>query len=268
MPKNLHLSEDMVQQIVSETQAKRELSRPEIRTLASMLNQTLSEYEHRSRLRSEPTPPKLRKQISDLHKALRKLKLAFPDPEANSLRNYLIELGEFYAETKGPHPNLSPHSVLVSLDTGQEGIDHYRSDERLDEMISCVSQVLAWMNNTPAKTKKISVWWDRPPHWLDDETVWDRLEHGFSSKDVERHHLTVTLIGRELPQIYHRHFDQPFGISRPRRSGKYGPGIRFVVSVLQHVGMKVTPETVITYRKRAKRPVGKTRVGHLSRNFS
>lgn len=252
MSENLHLTEEMVQQIVKETQAKRELLQSEIRRLASILNLTLTEFERRSRLRSEPTPRKLRKQIGDLHKALRKLKLAFPDPEANSLRNYLIDLGESYAATKGPHPNLRPHSVLVSLETGQEGIDHYRSDERLDEMVSCVSQVLAWMNNTPAKTKKISVWWDRPPHWLDDQTVWDRLERGVSSEDVERHHLTVTLIGRELPQIYHRHFGQPFGISRPRGSGKYGPGVRFAVSVLQHAGMKVAPETVIKYRKRAQ----------------
>jgi hypothetical protein len=241
----------MVQQIVSETQANRELSHPEIGKLASMLNLTLSEYERRSRLRSEPTPQKLRKQVSDLHKALRKLKLAFPDPEANSLRNYLIDLGEFYAETKGPHPNLSPHYVLVSLDTGQEGIDHYRSDVRVDEMISCVSQVLEWMNNTPSGTKKISYWWDRPPHWLDDQTVWDRLEYGFSTEDVERHYLTVTLIGRELPSIYQSTFSRSFGVSRTA-SGKYGPGVRFVASVLRHAGMNVRPETIIRYRTRAK----------------
>jgi hypothetical protein len=210
----------------------------------------LSEYEHRSRLRSEPTPQKLRKQISDLHKALRTLKLAFPDPKTNSLRNYLIELGESYAATKGPHPNLSPHTLLVSLETWQEGIDHYRSDERLDEMISCVSQVLEWMNNTPASTKKVSYWWDRPPHWLDDQTVWDRLEYWFSTEDVERHYLTVTLIGRDLPSIYQSTFGQPFGVSRT--SGKYGPGVRFVVSVLRHAGMNVRPETIIRYRTKAK----------------
>jgi hypothetical protein len=42
VPKSLHLSQDMVQQIVSETQANRELSQPEIGKLASMLNLTLS----------------------------------------------------------------------------------------------------------------------------------------------------------------------------------------------------------------------------------
>jgi hypothetical protein len=119
-------------------------------------------------------------------------------------------------------------------------------------MISAVSQVLEWMRNTPAWTKKISYWWDEPPHWLDDQTVWERFERGVSSEDVERSGLTVTLIGRELPQIYRLHFGRRFGISRPRRSGKYGPGVRFVVSVLQHAGMKVAPETVIKYRKRAQ----------------
>lgn len=45
------------------------------------------------------------------------------------------------------------------LETGEwnEVIHHHRSDERLDEMISSVSQVLEWMNKTRASTKNFRV---------------------------------------------------------------------------------------------------------------
>jgi hypothetical protein len=253
VPENLHLSQEMVQQIVRETHPDRALSQFEIQRLASSLNQALWDYERRKQLLSEPTAQQLRKQIGALHKALRQLKLALPAPEQNSLRNYLIHLGVAYAEPRGGHPNLAPHSVGGLLETGEEvsAIDHYRSDERLDEMISSVSQVLEWMNKTPASTKKISYWWDRTPHWLDDQTLWERLEHGFNPEDVERHKLTERLIGRDLPRIYHLNFGKQFGVSRTA-SGKYGPGVRFVVSVLRYAGMNVLPETVIRYRTKAK----------------
>jgi hypothetical protein len=117
-------------------------------------------------------------------------------------------------------------------------------------MISSVSQVLEWMNKTRASTKKLSGWWDRPPHWLDDQSLSERLEHGFS-EDVERHKLTESLIGRDLPSIYYLTFGMQSGVSRTA-SGKYGPGVRFVVSVLRHAGMNVPPETVIRYRTKAK----------------
>ena len=77
------------------------------------------------------------------------------------------------------------------------------------------------------------------------------MEYGFSSDDVERHKLTERLIGRDLPQIYHLNFGRQFGVSRTA-SEKFGPGVRFVVSVLRHAGMDVQPETVIRYRTKAK----------------
>jgi hypothetical protein len=144
VPENLHLSQETVQQIVEETRAERESSQQEIRTLAGILNLTLSEYEYRKALNSEPTSQQLSEQINILREALKELKFALPSPEQISLRYYLIHLGEAYAAIRGPHPNLAPHSLGGVLDTGEEvsAIDHYRSDERLDEMISSVSQVL------------------------------------------------------------------------------------------------------------------------------
>jgi hypothetical protein len=105
------LSLEMVQQIVKETQAKRELSQRQIETLASVLNLTLShQYEHHVELYSEPTFKQLSEQITTLHKALERVKSALPSTEQSSLRNYLIHLGEEYAAAKGQHPGLEPYS--------------------------------------------------------------------------------------------------------------------------------------------------------------
>ena len=187
MPENLHLSQEMVQQIVRETHPERELSQSEIFRLASMLNTALSEHEWREEYRSEPTFGQLRKQISDLHKALRNLKLALPAPEQRSLRNYLIDLGEAYAPPKG-HPNLDPHTVSGLLPTGEEvtAEDHYRSDEKLDQIVGDLTYLLNWMDHTPAQMKRPSNWWEHNPHWLDDRSIEEQLERRFRPVDVHK----------------------------------------------------------------------------------
>lgn len=248
------LSPEMVQQIVGETHPDREWSRSEIERLTRALNKSLSEHRYRHQLLSEPTPSQLRRQVSDLRNELRKalsqLKLALSTSEQNSLRNYLIHLGEECARTKGGHPDLPPHYLGGVLETGKEvsAIDHYRSDEYLDKMISSVSQVLEWMPAPSDATLEFSYWWDRTPHWLEDQNVVGGLERRF--RPIERRKLTERLIGGELPHVYHLNFGQPFKVSRGRRSGRYGPGVRFVVLVLKQAGVNVAPETVIKYRTR------------------
>jgi hypothetical protein len=125
VPQNLDLSQEMVQEIVRKTHPGRALSQFKIERLASRLNLALSNYERRKQLLSEPTPLQLRKQISALHKALRQLKLALPAPEQNSLRNYLIHLGEEYAEPRGGHLNLRPHYVGVTYLRLENGMRLY-----------------------------------------------------------------------------------------------------------------------------------------------
>ena len=257
MPENLHLSREMVQQIVSETQAKREPSQPEIRRLASSLNLVLSEYEGLEKLYSEPTSQQLRAQINALVNALTRLKKKLPAPEQTSLRNYLIHLGESYASTEGQHPNLTPHSVGGVLETGEgvSSIDHYRSDQRLDEMISSVSQVLEWFNKTPAGMERLSNWWDRDPHWFEDdyELMMERLlttPRDLPEDEHRRRHLTERLIGMQLPEVYEMTFNTRYGVSRPP-----GPGVRFVLAVLRHAGISkddnqpFSSNTVIKYRQ-------------------
>jgi hypothetical protein len=256
VPKNLPLSQEMVQQIVRETRAKRELSLSEIKRLALMLNLTLSEYLNGEELYSEPTSSQLSEQINKLREALEGLKRALPAPDQISLRYYLIHLGEIYAETRRPHPNLTPHSLGGLLDTGKEvsAIDYYRSDERLDEMISSVLQVLEWMINTPASTEKLSNWWDRKPHWLEDEyeLMMERLltPPRDLPKDAHRRRLTERLIGMQLPQAYETAFKIKYGVSRPP-----GPGGRFVLAVLRDAGISneynqpFPNNTVIKYRQ-------------------
>lgn len=243
VPKNQLLSLEMVQQIVSETRAKRELSQPEIGRLTWTLNLTLSEYERRKELSSELTFQQLCAQVGALRKALRKavkkLKLALPCAEQTSLRNYLIDLGETYAARRKGHPNLDPHTVSGLLSIDEEVYDevtaevHYRSDEKLDQIVGDVTYLLDWMDHTPAHMKRPSNWWDRAPFWLEDRTVEEDLERSpFERIDVHKSgHSKVWLIGWDLPKVYHSTFGQPYRVSRTFRSGKYGPGVRFVLSV-------------------------------------
>jgi transcriptional regulator with XRE-family HTH domain len=217
-----HLSLEIVEQIVRETRAQRELSQLEIERLASMLNLTLSEYLNAEERYSEPTSSQLSEQINKLHQALKRLKLALPTPEQISLRYYLIHLGEAYAASQGQHPNLAPHHIGGEFEgEAVSAIDHYYSDVRLNEMISSVSQVLEWMNKTPASMKKISNWWDRKPHWLenDDELMMERLltpPHDLP-KNAHRRRSTEHLIGLQLPEVYERTFKEKFGVSQSPR---------------------------------------------------
>src|SRR5262249_19457783 len=204
---NLPLSLEIVQQIVKETRDEKELSQSEIKQLAFFLNDALSEYLNSEELYSEPTFSQLTNQIKKLHTALKKLKLALPSPEQISLRNYLIQLGETYASTKGQHSNLAPCFIGGVLDTGEEVSTeyHYRSDERLEEIISSVLQFLEWMNHTPAKMKEPSNWWDRSPHWFEGEyEKWlERQDKPYiPGIDAHRRRTTEYLIGTRLPQFY------------------------------------------------------------------
>jgi hypothetical protein len=252
VPKILSLAQERVHQIVNETHPHKEFSELEISRLTSNLNQTLSQYAEDNKLLCEPTAQQLRKQISAMHKALRRLKLVFPPSEQRSLRNYLIHLGEDYAMARGAHPNLEPRYVGGSLDNGDtwETILHYHSDKRLDQMISSVSQVLEWMDKAKKDTKDRLHWWDRPP--LDEQTVEERFESA-DGWPIERTKLKETLIGSALPRVYAKHFGQPFRTSRGRGSGQYGPGVRFLASILQYAGVHTTPETIIKYQTRTKR---------------
>jgi hypothetical protein len=251
---NLPLSLEMVQQIVTETRAERELSQSEIEQLAFWLNDILSEYLYREELYSEPTFSQLINQINKLHTALKELKLALTSPEQISLRNYLIELGEEYASTKGQHPNLAP-CIIGCMFEGEEvsAVYHYRSDERLEEMINSVLQFLEWMDHTPAKMKEPSNWWDRNPHWFEGEhEKWLERETKpyFTRIDAHRRRATEYLIGTRLPQFYELTFRTKFGVSRPP-----GPGVRFVLVVLKHAqifnddNQPFSIETVIKYRQ-------------------
>jgi hypothetical protein len=263
VPENLHLSLEMVQQIVRETRAERELSQQQIETLASVLNLTLSlQYEHHVELYSEPTFKQLSNQITTLHKALERVKSALPSAEQSSLRYYLIHLGEEYAAEKGQHPGLEPHYVSGLNDNGEEvtARDHYRSDERLDQIIDGMTQLLDWLDCTPAEMKRPSNWWNRMPHWLEDQSeLIERLEKPprHLQIDAHRRRRTEYLIGDRLPQVYEMTFNTRYGVSRPP-----GPGIRFVSAVLRHAEIynddnkPFSIETIIKYRQLQVRSSG------------
>jgi hypothetical protein len=260
MPEILHLSQEMAHQIAREAHPERELSQRQIETLASTLNLTLSgQYGNYVELYSEPTFKQLQQQIDTLHKALEKVKRALPPAGQVSLRNYLIHLGEEYAAANGPHPDLEPAFIggILDFDTGEDvsTLHHYRSDDRLEEMISSVLQVLEWMDHTPAKMKEPSNWWDHYPHWFEGEHErWlERLEKPPLDLPIDAHRrrAAVYLIGDRLPQVYQMTFNSRYGISR----SPPGPGIRFVSAVLRHAEIynddnkPFSIETIIKYRQ-------------------
>ena len=262
MPENLHLSQEMAEQIAREAHPERELSQFEIQRLTSSLNQTLRDYQCSEELYLEPTFNQLQQQVNTLHNALERVKRALPPPGQDSLRNYLIHLGEEYATTKGPHPNLAPCFIggILDYDTGEDvsALNHYRSDDRLEEMISSVLQVLEWMDHTPATMKEPSNWWDRYPHWFEGEyEKWlERLEKPrIPAINAHRRRATEYLIGNRLPQVYGLTFNKKFGVSRHPP----GPGVRFVLVVLRHAGIRndhnrpFSSNTVIKYRQKYAR---------------
>jgi hypothetical protein len=244
VPKYQYLSQEMVQQIVNETKAKRELSQLEIAKLASRLNLFLGLHERGKQTSSEPTFLQLRAQIKKLHNALNVLKSALlPATEQVSLRKHLIQLGELYAETRGPHPKLP-------------AVNDYRSGERLDEMISSVSQVLEWMNKTPANMEEPRNWWV-PPFFIFSE----RGRRFLSGVPIDAHRRAGTeeLIGGTLPFVYEETFQTRYGVSRPP-----GPGGRFVLAVLRLAGISnddnrpFVNATVIKYRQNYLRREGRS----------
>jgi hypothetical protein len=274
VPENSRLSEEMVREIAREAYPERELSQFEINRLQSRLNLTLSNYQYSQELYLEPTFRQLREQANKLYKSLERVKDALPPSGQDSLRNYLIHLGEAYAASKGPHPNLPPHFIGGLLDSGEEvsTLHHYRSDERLQEMISAILQLFEWMDHAPSEMEP-SNWWDRYPHWFDGEQEkWlERLEKPsrIPNLDAHRHRHTEYLIGDRLPQLYEMEFEANFGVSRPP-----GPGVRFILAVLRHAGIvnernqPFSIETVIKYAQsypRGNANLSRFRVGQRAK---
>jgi hypothetical protein len=256
------LSSEDVAQILTEADAPL-LSDKEIGRLTSWLNMALSEYGGRLEEYSEPTLIQLRKRVYAIHAALKRLKAVLPSAEERSLDNYLIYLGEEYARTRGPHPNLEPHEVwAVNPETEEEygGVDHYHSDARLHEMVDCVTQILDWLDNSPKWVDQIDNWLDHLPHWMDEDDT-DPRDRVRRQRDAHRRpgRTKVWLIGKQLPLLYEWAFGRgKYGVSRSTTPGQYGPGIRFVSAVLRHAGIgdgagrEISPETIIKYRRRAR----------------
>jgi hypothetical protein len=257
----MHFSPEAAAEIIQEADPTLQFSKPQIAALTWQLNNALRDYQQRKEDYAEPTLRQLRKDTKALHRALERLKSALPATESRSLRNYLIELGETYAVTRGGHPNLEPHTVSAIIPKWDwmevTAVDHYRSDERLkqivDPLFESVTELLDWMNHTPPEMKRDMNWLHRMPHWADDISLMEMEGHRLPPVDSHRESSKVWLIGWKLPQIYSLTFDRPYRVSRMEsKSGtRYGPGVRFVLAALRRAGIDVSPETVIKYRGRA-----------------
>jgi hypothetical protein len=247
------LSSNHVEDILREVDPERRFSEKEISEVTSMLNDALSRYARSEKEYLEPTSIQLGKQVDALYHALKRLKLALPSPGQESLPNYLVDLGEIYAEeTRNPHPGIKPRWGGYSFEDGgtAEWIEHYGSDQRLREMIDAVTQVLAWMDHRDAETLDNFDWIDRKP----DMKVFERLDPDSTPPYARRPRHTFWLVGAWLPQIYEKTFGKKYGVSRSKDRGG-GPGVRFVMKTLRHAGIttengnELSPDTIIKYRQ-------------------
>jgi hypothetical protein len=265
------LALNVVGDILKTVDPKRQFSETQVSDATSTLNNILSNYALSEEERdTEPTAKKLNKQIDALQSALKRLKLALPKPAQRSLYNYLVHAGEVYAEANGPHPNVERQMVSDwNPEIGEEvsfQLDHFRSDQRLREMIDSVTQVLAWVDHaSPMRSADIN-WLDNTPYWLDEENMFERLEHPYSyfrPVDAHRFRQAELLIGRSLPAVYEKTFEKKFRINRTKDGVGYGAGLRFVMEVLRHAevtkkgGKELSIETAIKYWSKAQKRLPK-----------
>jgi hypothetical protein len=165
---------------------------------------------------------------------LRKLRPILPDRKKDELLfNIIRHFGESHAASHGPHPGLAPYELAEPLDNFPFPVN-YRSDERLEQTIKGLNEITSWM---------------RP--FLDAE-----VEPVIQS-NREKMSAAIWLIGHELPRIYEKFFRKPFGSTLTSR--KYGPGIRFILLLLDATGIvssrgkRYSAITIKTYRRRARK---------------
>lgn len=252
MASSKYLTEAEVEQILRQVDDQRSFSPKDISLFTKNLNRTLERYRLNEAIRKEPTQRHLVANLIEFRNALKKLKSRLPS-EHSSLWNYLVYRGECFAEQQGGHPNLAPQGALGYRPDGEmfEIIHHYRSDERLQELVSSVPQVFDWITRGPALTKpskdekgrKPSKWRDHTPHWLDERTIFDEW------KPQPRLLNKLELLGYELPVQYRRIFGKNFTTSRLKNG--HSPGVGFVLAVLKCARISISSETIIRYHTEA-----------------
>jgi hypothetical protein len=262
------LSPSVVEDILNTVDPNRQFSETQVSKVTSTLNNILSNYALSEEERdTEPTAKELNKQIDALLSALRRLKLALPKPSQRSLFHYVVHAGEAYAAANGPHPNVERQTVHA-WDWGIEEevsfeLDHFHSDKRLQEMIDSVTQVSAWLDYAASQMKAAETnWIDNTPYWLDEENMFQRLEHPEEFlRPVDAHRLRQTerLIGQYLPRVYETTFGKEFTVSRSESGTPQGPGLRFVMEVLRRAGVtkkggkELSIETAVSYWSKGKK---------------
>jgi hypothetical protein len=268
MPSSKYLTEAEVDQILKQVDDQRSFSSKDILLFTKSLNRTLARYRMNEATRKGPTQRQLVANLDEFRKALKKLKSALPS-EHSSLWNYLVYLGERFAERRGAHRNLVPQFALGYRPDGEtfEIVDHYRSDERLQELVSSVPQVLDWISHGPALTKpsknekgrEPSAWRDHTLHWLDERNIFDEWK-----PQNPRLLNKLELVGYELANEYRRIFGKAFTTSR-LKNGRHSPGVGFVLAVLKSAGISIKSDTIIRYRTEARKGLRRrSRVGNVA----
>jgi len=197
------------------------------------INAALLEYDLRIDVERTPLSSWL-PRYQEIVGLLRKLRPLLPNKERDELLfNIIRHFGESYAASHGPHPELPPYELADPLDNFPFPVN-YRSDERLEQTVKGLNEITAWMQA-----------------FLDVEV------EPVTQSNRDKMSAATWLIGYELPRIYEKFFQKPFGTTL--RSRGYGPGIRYILLVLDAVGIvsstgrKYSAVTIKTYRRRARR---------------
>jgi hypothetical protein len=198
---------------------------------AEAINAALLEYDLRLQIERMPLSSWLPRYKAIVF-LLRKLRALLPD-KGELLFNIISHFGESYAASHGPHLNLPPYHLANPLHNFPFTVN-YRSYERLEHTIKGINEIAAWM-----------------------QAFLDAQVDEVTESNEKKMSASVWLIGYELPRIYEKHFKVAFGVALATKS--YGPGIRFIRSVLDAAGI-VTPAgttfsavTIKTYRRRARK---------------
>jgi hypothetical protein len=244
------ISEKELEQIIKEIDPQLRFNSKNVLYWTLWINFSLPSIESVKASRSLPTPDEVRKHASKISAALTKLRALLPDPNdyTNPLLHYLEYCGDNYAEEFGAHKNIEPKKLDDNWPAHVKGLPprtnaprliDYRSELLIANLFDSVEAVGKWLRFKGGR---------------------DPFEIGIPAR-IASEHRTLTLIGSTLPAVYEEIFRRSYGVSRTElQSGSlgYGPGVRFVLRVLEEAGVtsmtdeKFSAETIIRYRTTAK----------------
>lgn len=207
---------------------------PNAEQLCADLNETFNHFSIWKELDNQQTRKQRLNQLSTIVKRAKTL-LALVDPKGGTgsesedplLFDTLVRHAERYAEEHGPYPGLEP--IEWALEDGDK-ITTHQSATAVERAIAGIRWLETWADAAQQELKS------------NPDLYWREM----SGPAAES-----WLIGKQLPLLFERHFDKPFGVSKASHdpTGKkghkpYGPGIRFIQAVFKTMDIEKSADAI------------------------